>query len=80
MDDPAMNSENMENTQTRKTVTVKVPTAPVSEKRASAMGDTHTRKTVKLKPLGQAAANTNSRPIQQVIASPLQSRDTDTGV
>ena len=79
MDDPAMNSENMENTQTRKTVKVKVPTAPVSEKLASAMGDTHTRKTVKLKPLGQSASNTNSRPVQQVIASPLQSRDTDTG-
>ena len=74
-----MNSENMENTQTRKTVKVKVPTAPVSEKLASAMGDTHTRKTVKLKPLGQSASNTNSRPVQQVIASPLQSRDTDTG-
>lgn len=41
--------------------------------------ETHTRKTVKLKPLGQASANTNSRPVQQVIASPLQSRDTDTG-
>ena len=79
MDDPAMNSENMENTQTRKTVKVKVPTTPVSEKLASAMGDTHTRKTVKLKPLGQSASNTNSRPVQQVIASPLQSRDTDTG-
>ncbi len=47
---------------------------------ASAMGEnTHTRKTVKLKPIGQAAANVNNRPVQQVIASPLHSRDTDTG-
>ena len=72
-------NENMENTQTRKTVKVKVPTTPVSEKLAGAMGDTHTRKTVKIRPLGQAPANTSSRPVQQVIASPLQTRDTDTG-
>ena len=73
MDDP------MENTQTRKTLKLNIPTAPVSEKLASAMGDTHTRKTVKLKPVNQSAGNTNSRPVQQVIASPLHSRDTDTG-
>ena len=34
---------------------------------------------MKLRTHGQPAANTNSRPVQQVIASPLQSRDTDTG-